>query len=116
MKDWTVIRERYLRDDVAIRLGGLAANLLRIKSFCEQDSNRDMVEGLIDESKFFIEWTASDAEIEAAAELVELQVQLAGWQRQWAGIWADGERRRAVAEQSSAWSARVLSLSGLLRA
>jgi len=72
-----------MRDDVAIRLGGLAANLLRIKSLCKHDSNRDMVEGIIDESKFFIEWTASEAEIEVAAELVELQLQLAGWQRQW---------------------------------
>ena len=97
MKDWTAIRERYLRDDVAIRLGGLAANLLRVKSFCEHDENRDMVEGLIDESKFFIEWTASEAGIEVAAELAGFQVQLACWQRQWASIWADAERRRAVA-------------------
>ncbi len=114
MRDQTAVRERYLRDDLAIRLGGLAANLLRVKAFCEHDANRDAVEALIDESKFFIEWTAAEAEVEAGAELVELQVQLAGWQRQWASIWADPERRRAVAQQSRAWSERVLSLSGLL--
>ena len=114
MKDWTTIRERYMRDDVAVRLGGLAANLQRVKSFCERDANRELVEGLIDESKFFIEWTASEAAIEVASELVELQVQLACWQRQWGSIWADAERRRGVAQQSSAWSERVLNLSGLL--
>jgi hypothetical protein len=116
MRDRTATRERYLRDDVAIRLGGLAANLLRVKSFCEHNANRDMVENLIDESKFFIEWTASDTGVDVAAELVELQVQLAGWQRQWAGIWSDDQRRRALAQQSGAWSRRVLNLSGLLRA
>ena len=116
MKDWTAVRERYLRDDVPIRLGGLAANLQRVKSFCENDANREVVENLIDESKFFIEWTAAQATIEVAAELVELQVELACWQRQWASIWADGERRRTIAQQSSAWSTRVLTLSGLLSA
>ena len=114
MTDLMAIRERYLRDEVAIRLGGLAANLLRVRSFCERDANRDVVENLINESKFFIEWTALEAGTEAAAELVELQVQLASWQRRWAVIWADGVQRRAVAKQSGAWSARVLNLSGLL--
>ena len=32
MKDWTSIRDRYLRDNLPVRLGGLAANLSRIKS------------------------------------------------------------------------------------
>ena len=71
-KDWTPIRQRYLRDDLAVRLGGLAANFLRVKSFCRHDANQDLVAGIIDESKFFIEWTAREAEIEAAAELVEM--------------------------------------------
>jgi hypothetical protein len=29
MKDWTMIRERFLRDEPPVRLGGLAANLAR---------------------------------------------------------------------------------------
>jgi hypothetical protein len=114
MKDWTGIRQRYMQDDLAIRLGGLAANLLRVKSFCERDANQEAVQNLIDESKFFIEWTASETEVEIAAELVELQVQLACWQRQWATIWADSDRRRAIAQSSGGWSSRVLDMSGLL--
>jgi len=116
MKDWTAIRERYLQDEVPVRLGGLAANLLRVKSFCGNDANQDVVENIIDESKFFIEWTAADAEIEVAAELVELQVELARWQSKWTGLWADATQRRAIAAQSGAWSERVLNLSGLLEA
>lgn len=111
MNNYTAIRERYLQDSVPIRLGGLAANLRRIKSFAAHDSGREAVESLIDESKFFIEWTAPEAEIETAAQLVELQLQLAQWQRDWASIWPDPERRQEIAEQSLAWSDRVLALS-----
>ena len=114
MKDRSAIQERYLRDTLPVRLGGLAANLSRIKSFAAHDASRDAVENLIDESKYFIEWTAAEAEVEVSAELVELQIQLARWQCQWAQIWPDPVRRRQVAEGASVWSKRVLEMSGLL--
>ena len=114
MKDWTPVRQRYLRDDLPIRLGGLAANLSRIKSFAAQEANREAVESLIAESTWFIEWTAADADVHTAADLVELQIQLARWQNDWAGIWAGPDGRRRIAEQSGAWAERVLDLSGLL--
>ncbi|MDI6807547.1 MAG: hypothetical protein QME66_01010 [Candidatus Eisenbacteria bacterium] len=114
MKDLTAIRERYLRDDLPVRLGGLAANLSRIRSFASNDANREAVEGLLEESKFFIEWTAPEAEIDAAAELVQLQILLTCWQHRWKSIWADPVERAKVAEQSSSWAKRILDLSGLL--
>ena len=114
MRDWAVIRERYLRDGLPIRLGGLAANLRRVQSFAAHTASRQAVEGLIDESKFFIEWTAAAAESHTAAELVELQIQLARWQQNWAEIWWDSAQRRQIAEQSGVWSKRVLEMSGLL--
>ena len=116
MKDQQMIRERYLRDDLPVRLGGLAANLRRIKSFAAKDTNQAAVENLIDESKFFIEWSAAEAETAKAAELVELQIQLARWQHRWSRIWPDAVLRAQMAEQSRIWSDRVLSLSGLLPA
>ena len=114
MKDWTQIRERYLRDDLPVRLGGLAANLSRIKSFSANEASQAVVESLIQESKMFIEWTAAQTEINTAEKLVELQVQLALWQLQWKSIWSDPSRRNQVAEQSAHWSKQVLELSGLL--
>lgn len=116
MKDRSAIQGRYLRDTLPVRLGGLAANLSRIKSFAAHDASRDAVESLIDESKYFIEWTAAEAEVEVSADLVELQIQLAQWQCQWVQIWSDPFRRGQVAEASSVWSKRVLELSGFLRA
>ena len=115
MKDWTTIQERYLRDAVPIRLGGLAANLRRITSFASQEASREAVASLIEESKYFIEWTAHEAQVETAAQLVELQVQLARWQQKWPHIWIDSIQRQQIAEQSSAWPDRVLKLSGLLK-
>ena len=114
MKDWTPIRERYLRDQLPVRLGGLAANLSRINSFSSQEASRDAVEGLLDESKYFIEWTAAEVEVNTAAQLIELQVQLARWQHNWTETWGNPLRRKQMAEQSAAWSQRVLALSGLL--
>lgn len=115
MKDWTPIRERYLRDQLPVRLGGLAANLSRIKSFSAQEASREAVASLIDESKYFIEWTAAETEVTTAAQLVELQIQLARWQHNWLETWSNPLRRQQMAEQSAIWSQKVLELSGLLK-
>ena len=114
MTDRTEVRERYLRDELPVRLGGLAANLARVGSFSQNPAHRDVVERLVEESKFFIEWAAPDAELGVQAELVELQIVLARWQHTWPGLWADPVRRGAVADQARAWSRRVLEMSGLL--
>jgi len=114
MKDWKAIRERYLRDAMPVRLGGLAANLARIKSFSDHPDHCDVVESLLNESKFFIEWTAPEAEIELQVELAELQIQLACWQLNWKSIWNDSVQRAAVTGKAQIWSERVLEMSGLL--
>lgn len=114
MRDSTAVQERYLRDPLPVRLGGLAANLARIKSFSDHPDHREVVESLVGESKQFIEWNVPDAGLELQVELLELQLQLARWQRAWPAIWADPAQRAAVAEQACAWSERVLKASGLL--
>ena len=114
MKDWTDIRVRYLQDEIPVRLGGLAANLLRIKSFSEHAASQAAVESLLEESKHFIEWTAGDIAINKAAELVELQVQLALWQLTLPRIWSVQENRSEIAAAVGEWSQRVLEFSGIL--
>ena len=115
MKDWAVIRERYMRDDLPVRLGGLAANLSRIKSFSANEASGETVASLIDESKMFIEWTASQADISTAATMVDIQIQLALWQIRWNRIWPNANKRKQIAEQSGIWSKQILEMSGLLR-
>jgi len=114
MRDIVPRRERYMRDDLAIRLGGLAANLRRMRSFAALVGGEDAVASLVEESKYFIEWTASDAPVDTAAQLVHLQVGLARWQLNWAQRWSDSSQRQQLGEQALAWSERVLRLSGLL--
>ena len=114
MKNLHDLKSRYLKDELSIRLGNLASNLARIKSRCYNYANREIVENLLQESKLFIEWTAQDTEIEIAAELVDLQIQLACWQYSWSKIWDDGEKRMKVAEIAKIWSEKVLDMSGLL--
>ena len=114
MNDWGIIQERYLQDALDIRLGGIAANLARIKSFSSHDANQEAVASLLEESKFFIEWTAGEADINTAAELVDLQIQLSLWWRALDRIWQDSAQRQQVASTSGKWSQRVLELSGLL--
>ncbi len=114
IQDRTRLQERYLQDDLLTRLGGLATNLARIQSFSHHSGNQAAVERLLEESKLFIEWTAGEVDIDSAAELVTMQIQLARWQRNWQSLWADTAQRIKMAEQARVWSERVLELSGIL--
>lgn len=114
MKNWETLKQRYLRDGLPIRLGGIASNLARIKTLSQKATASNVAVSLVEESKIFIEWTALDADTDTAGELVELQIQLALWQLRWAKIWADPEQRMEVAEQAKIWSDRILERSGLL--
>ena len=109
------VRERFLRDPLPIRLGGLAADLARISSFSDDDRHSNAVLGLLEESKFFIEWTGPAAPPEVGAELASIQVQLALWQVRWDRLWPDPQARQAMADQAALWSRRILDMSGLLR-
>ncbi len=105
-----LVRERFLRDPLPIRLGGLAADLARIASFSENPANHRAVASLLEEGKYFAEWIAPDAPLETQAALAELQVMLAVWERRWfrgspvSTMRADAERK------SDEW----LALAGLI--
>lgn len=114
MRDWNAYRERFLRDDVSVRLGGVAANLARIQSVSNEDAHSELVRNMIQDSEYLIEWTAPDAQMDTAGELGEMQIQLALWHHTWEKIWDEHEKRSAIAEQSGKWSERLLDLSGLL--
>ena len=103
-----------MRDPLAIRLGGLAANLARISSFVQNESNKDAVVSLLNESKHFIEWTAGEVEAENAGKLVELQVTIARWQLNLDQVWSNEAARHKIGKLSKEFSAKVIAGSGLL--
>lgn len=108
------LRERYMQDRLPIRLGGLATNLMRIASVAEHSGNRQVVDRLLEESKFFIEWTAPDTSLDKQMALVELQVRLAVWQHRWPRDLTDRTKRAHLAREARTWAERVLEMSGLL--
>jgi len=103
-----------MRDPLPVRLGGLAANLARIKSFSSHSDHGDAVESLIAQSRFFIEWTAPEAKLEIQVLLVGIQRKLAKLLRSWPSAWTDLKKRSSVAEQAGQWSQKILMASGLL--
>ena len=96
MRVWYTLNECYLQGQLPIRLGNLASNLAGIKSRSQNAANGELIKNRLQECKLFIEWTAQNAEIEIAAELVELQIKLACWQYSWARIWEDAQQRMRV--------------------
>jgi hypothetical protein len=114
MTPHAAIRERYLRDQPEIRLGGLASNLARIQSFTSHPDHKDEVAQLVEESAFFIEWTAGDVPDDDKPALVDLQRLLVRWRRSWNIIWPDQDHRDEVAREAGVWSQRILRVAGLI--
>jgi len=114
VKNLEAIRTRYLQQDSARRLGGLAANLARIASFADNPNNFKAVETIIEESKFLIEWMAPDLPSDVQTKLVELQIQLAIWHLTFSKICQNPESLKKMITQASAWSKELLKLSGLI--
>ena len=110
------LRSRYLQDPIPTRLGGLAANLARLASFSKHDEHQLAVSETIRESKWFIEWTATELSIDESAELIGLQSQLARWELQSHKEWKNMQWRQELERKSKQWSERLLDMSGLLEA
>jgi len=114
VKNLESIRTRYLQQDSARRIGGLAANLARIASFSDEPGNFKAVETLIEESKFLIEWIAPDFPLDVQTKLIELQIQLSLWHLKFPEICQTPESLKNLITQATAWSKELLKISGLV--
>src|SRR5687767_8130442 len=107
------LHERFMRDPLPRRLGGLAATLGRVSSVARTSSDPTNVARLIEEAKYMIEWTAAEAEPEIAAELVSMQTLLNLWLKAWETASQHKEQRTLLSVQAKHWSDRALDFSGL---
>jgi len=114
MKDKERLRQRFLRDPLPRRLGGLAATLGRISSSARLSTDPLIVADLLDEAKHLIEWTAAEAEAETAVELVQMQTMIALWQRAWNEASQNPVQRTLLAAQAKDWSDKAMEFSGLV--
>jgi hypothetical protein len=69
---------------------------------------------MLEESQYFIEWTAGEAEVDVASELTDIQVMLALWRRAWPEAQRLPTQRTILSVQAKKWSDQVLRYSGVL--
>ncbi|YAF99504.1 MAG: hypothetical protein AB3A66_29775 (plasmid) [Nodularia sp. CChRGM 3473] len=112
-QNWDEKQARFQSENTSSRLGHIASNLARLRTFCNT-AYPEAVKSVADETICFIEWTAAEIEPEYAEELVNIQVQLARWKLNFDSLWSDESERTNMSEQGSVWSGRVLDMSGLL--
>ena len=108
MRNRERIRERYLRDALPLRLAGLAADLGRVASSARHETGGAAAAAMLEESQYLIEWTAAEAPIELAAELVDLQALLALWRRTWPEAQQIPLLRSILAAQAKQWADQVM--------
>ena len=106
-------RERFLRDPLPVRLAGLASDLARVASSARREVGAESVASMLEESQYFIEWTAAEAEPEVAAELVDIQRMVALWRKAWPEAQLSRTQRTLLSVQAKKWSDQVLAYSGL---
>jgi hypothetical protein len=114
MKDKEKLRERFMRDPLSRRLGGLAATLGRISSSARNSSDPIVISNLLDEAKHLIEWTAAETSPETAAELVQMQTMISLWQRTWQESSQNPKQRVLLSVQAKDWSDKAVDFSGLV--
>jgi hypothetical protein len=105
LKDLSHLRERFLRDEPAVRLGNIASDLQRLSTWVSQRRSDEAVVGLIREMAAMMEWTGDLA----LPDLAEMQRELCRWR----GIWPLEPARPLLALRASQMSQRLLDLSGL---
>lgn len=108
------LHQRFMRDPLPKRLGGLSATLARISSSARDSENPTIVLDLIDEARHLIEWTAAETEPEIAAELAQTQRLLTLWQRAWVSASMERSQRILLSIQAKDWSDKALQYSGLI--
>ena len=106
MRNLEEIKKRFLKNNLAMRLGCIASNLARLESFSKMPNNQKVINDLIEESKFFIEWTTPMASLDIQQELVDIQLQLALCQYT--------VKQKEIINSADKWTERILKLSGLL--
>ncbi|MFH1335811.1 MAG: hypothetical protein ABII96_04785 [Candidatus Zixiibacteriota bacterium] len=111
MLNMETIKSRYMQDGLDKRLGGIAANLTRIASFSVNPQNWEAVQTMLEETEFFIEWAVPDAPLNVQVFLVEVQVQMSLWHRNWPMIYSKIQNREKLQQWSRLVSEKVLMLA-----
>ncbi|NEQ66506.1 MAG: hypothetical protein F6K21_13560 [Symploca sp. SIO2D2] len=109
--NWDLLKTHYLQGNRESQLGNLALNLMRLHILIRQGSNDIVVQHLIRESQFFVEWTVPtinlETEMQIATELLELQRSLSRWKLNWPEVCGNEIDRKQVATVVQQWCNRL---------
>lgn len=106
MRDLARLRERYVRDMPAVRMGNLASDLLRLGEWVHMRRADAAIIDLMREIAWMMEWSGECATV----ELAEMQREICRWRQ----AWPVESARSILALRAQQMSSRVLELSGLL--
>lgn len=106
MRDLTRLKERFLRDDPAVRMGNLASDLHRLSIWVRTGRADEAILDLMREVAWMMEWMGD----QATAELADLQREICRWRR----VWPVESVRSILALRARQMSARALEISGLV--
>ncbi len=106
MRDLTRLKERFLRDDPAVRMGNLASDLHRLSVWVRTGRADEAIVDLMREVAWMMEWMGD----QATAELADLQREICRWRR----VWPVESVRSILALRARQMSARALEISGLV--
>lgn len=115
MRDEAVLKKRYLRDAIPIRLGNMASSVKRLGYFILLNKYDETVLQLIQECRLFSLWTFPEVNLETKTELDALQGDLKTWENNFQTSNGDELWRAEIASACERWSNRLLDLSGLLK-
>ncbi len=106
MRDLKRMHERFIRDEISVRMGNLASDLLRLSKWIETRHKDESIVDLMRQIAWFMEWTGDLGSV----ELADMQREICRWRR----VWPDEQARHILALRASQMSCRVLEWSGLL--
>lgn len=106
MEDYQSMREAYVSQPAAMRMGHLASDLLRLSLWVKMGRDSKAVLDLMSRIAWLMEWNPEHA----SEELANMQREVCHWRR----IWPLEPAGPLVAFRAEVMSNRVLETSGLL--
>ena len=104
-----LLRERFDRDPVSVKWGGIASDLLRLSTMAHANRlDSDAFRSVLTETKLFTEWLAPQVRFEEQETILSLQ-------RTLSGISSPYPDPKDIEIKTHAWSDKVLDISGLVQ-
>ena len=101
------LKQRFERDPLSVRWGGIASDLLRLSSMAHAEKlNVTAFQDVLTETKLFTEWLAPEVEFKDQETILSLQRALSD---------ISLSRPEEIEAKTRVWSEKVLTISGLGR-